>query len=54
MNLLMTGLMLGCVLSVKFIGLFVLTVVGLYTIADLWTTFCDLDQPLVSTCDLGG
>ena len=48
----LTGLSLGCVLSVKFVGVFVLAVVGLYTIADLWTIFCDVNQPLVSVSDL--
>ena len=48
LTLSLTGLSLGCVLSVKFVGVFVLAVIGLYTIADLWSIFCDVNQPLVS------
>ncbi|XP_037072473.1 protein O-mannosyl-transferase 2-like isoform X2 [Pollicipes pollicipes] len=49
LNLALTGLMLGCVLSVKFVGVFVVALVGLYTVADLWSIFCDLSKPLSHT-----
>lgn len=40
--LVMTGLSIGWVSSVKLIGLFVTALVGLYTIEDLWNKFGDL------------
>lgn len=44
--------MLTCVtdlsLSVKWVGLFVTTLVGLYTIEDLWNKFGDLKMSVVS------
>lgn len=43
----LTGLSLGLVASCKWVGLFVVAVVGLYTITDLWTTFGDVSVPLV-------
>ncbi|KAI0080531.1 glycosyltransferase family 39 protein [Panus rudis PR-1116 ss-1] len=44
--LFMTGISIGCVTSVKWIGLFVTALVGLYTIEDLWDKFGDLKMPV--------
>lgn len=41
-----TGLSIGCVMSVKWVGLFVMSLVGLYTIEDLWDRFGDLKMPV--------
>ncbi|KAF0266923.1 hypothetical protein FOG48_04108 [Hanseniaspora uvarum] len=37
----LTGLTLGCTISVKMVGLFIITLVGIYTVIDLWTLFGD-------------
>lgn len=45
--LLFTGTMLSLCISVKFVGLFVVILGGLFTIWDLWSDFGDLSKPVV-------
>jgi dolichyl-phosphate-mannose-protein mannosyltransferase len=45
--LMLLGVSIGCVCSVKWVGFFVTALVGLYTIEDLWNKFGDLKMPKV-------
>ena len=41
-----TGVSIGCVTGVKMVGLFAMSLVGLYTIEDLWNKFGDVKMPV--------
>jgi dolichyl-phosphate-mannose-protein mannosyltransferase len=41
----LTGASLGCVLSVKWVGLFAVALVGVYTVEDLWEMWGDIKMP---------
>ncbi|KAI9665310.1 MAG: Protein O-mannosyltransferase 2 [Alyxoria varia] len=45
--LMLTGISIGCVSSVKWVGLFCTALVGVYTAEDLWTKFGDTKMPRV-------
>ncbi|XP_015113145.1 protein O-mannosyl-transferase 2 [Diachasma alloeum] len=46
--LIFTGVSLACTISVKFVGLFVVLLVGLFTIYELWRELGDLSKPVIN------
>lgn len=46
--LLLTGAALAATISVKFVGLFIVLLVGVMTVRDLWEILGDLTKPVVS------
>ena len=47
--LIMTGVSLGLAVSVKWVGLFVIALIGISTLQNLWTLIGDTNVSLVST-----
>lgn len=45
--LIFTGVTMACCVSVKFVGLFQVTFIGLMTIVDLWFILGKLSKPIV-------
>ena len=45
----LNGAFIGCAFSVKFVGLFVILLVGINTIAQLWDIMGDLTKPFLHT-----
>ncbi|XP_011305386.1 protein O-mannosyl-transferase 2 [Fopius arisanus] len=46
--LIFTGLSLACTISVKFVGLFVVLLVGIFTVYELWRELGDLTKPVIN------
>jgi len=51
--LVLTGISIGCVCSVKWVGFFCTALVGLYTAEDLWNKFGDHKMPKVLSSIVG-
>lgn len=47
--LVFTGTMIACAVSVKFVGLFIVLLVGFCTITELWDILGDISRPVVRT-----
>ena len=43
------GVFLGCAFSVKFVGLFVIILLGVNTISELWDILGDVSKPFIHT-----
>ena len=43
------GIFLGCAFSVKFVGLFVILLLGINTIYELWNILGDISKPFIHT-----